>query len=150
MRYSLYTHPVDYVKALRCSYESELNPAAKSTMLQLLVNSRMSLLGHRPICQDTGTAQVFMKLGAEVQFYRRDAHPLLSLQALIDEATRSAYTNPDNPLRATTIDDPLGARKNTKDNTPGQSFCEVTEGDLLEVLVVAKGGGGDVYNFESQ
>jgi fumarate hydratase class I len=144
LQFISYTHPIDYVKALRRAYELEVNPAAKSAMLQLLVNSRMSVLGHRPICQDTGTAQIFIKLGVEVQFYRRDGKSLQSLQALINEATRNAYTNPENPLRATTIADPLGARSNTKDNTPGQLFCEMTEGNLLEILVVAKGGGGDV------
>lgn len=144
LQFISYTHPIDYVKALRRAYEAELNPAAKSAILQLLINSRMSVLGHRPICQDTGTAQIFIKLGIEVQFYRHDTEPLHSLQSLIDEATRIAYTNSENPLRATTIADPLGVRKNTKDNTPGQLFCEITEGGLLEVLVVAKGGGGDV------
>lgn len=144
LQFISYTHPIDYVKALRRAYEAELNPAAKSAILQLLINSRMSVLGHRPICQDTGTAQIFIKLGIEVQFCRHDTEPLHSLQSLIDEATRIAYTNSENPLRATTIADPLGARKNTKDNTPGQLFCEITEGGLLEVLVVAKGGGGDV------
>ena len=144
LQFISYTHPEDYVKALRRAYEAEVNPAAKSAMLQLLVNSRMSLLGHRPICQDTGTAQIFIQLGVEVHFVRRDGNPLQSLQALVDEATRCAYTNPKNPLRATTIADPLGVRKNTRDNTPGQLFCEVVQGDLLEILVVAKGGGGDV------
>lgn len=144
LQFISYTHPVDFVKALRRAYEVESNSAAKSAMLQLLVNSRLSVLGHRPICQDTGTAQVFIKLGIEAQFVRRDHKPLQSLQSLVDEATRRAYMNPENPLRATTIADPLGARKNTKDNTPGQVFCEVVEGDLLEILVVAKGGGGDV------
>ena len=144
LQFISYTHPVDFVEALRRAYEAEVNAAAKSAMLQLLVNSRMSVLGHRPICQDTGTAQIFIKLGIEVQFFRYDEKPLNSLQDLINEATRRAYTNSSNPLRATTIADPLGGRENTKDNTPGQLFCEITDGDLLEILVVAKGGGGDV------
>lgn len=144
LQFISYTHPVDFVEALRRAYEAEVNTAAKSAMLQLLVNSRMSVLGHRPICQDTGTAQIFIKLGIEVQFFRYDEKPLHSLQDLINEATRRAYTNSSNPLRATTIADPLGGRENAKDNTPGQLFCEITNGDLLEILVVAKGGGGDV------
>lgn len=144
LQFISYTHPVDYVKALRRAYEVETNAAAKSAMLQLLVNSRMSVLGHRPICQDTGTAQIFVKLGVEVQFYRYDNSSLKSLQSLADEATIKAYNDPSNPLRATMISDPLGARKNTKNNAPAQVFCEMTEGDQLELLVVAKGGGGDV------
>lgn len=144
LQFISYTHPVDYVKALRRAYETETNAAAKSAMLQLLVNSRMSVLGHRPICQDTGTAQIFVKLGVDVQFYRYDNASLKSLQLLADEATIKAYNDPSNPLRATMIADPLGTRKNTKNNAPAQVFSEISEGDQLELLVVAKGGGGDV------
>jgi len=144
LQFISYTHPVDYVNSLRRAYEAETNAAAKSAMLQLLVNSRMSVLGHRPICQDTGTAQIFLKFGVDVQFYRLDNAPLKSLQSLADVATIKAYNDSSNPLRATMISDPLGARKNTKNNAPAQVFCEMTEGDQLELLVVAKGGGGDV------
>jgi fumarate hydratase class I len=144
LQFISYTHPVDYVKALRRAYEIEKNEAAKSAMLQLLVNSRLSRLGQRPICQDTGLAEVFIKLGVEVQFKRRDASPLRSLQSLVNEAVAAAYKDITNPLRATVVYDPLGTRKNTKDNTPGQVVCELVDGDGCEVLVVAKGGGGDV------
>ena len=91
LQFISYTHPIDYVKALRRAYEVEENEAAKSAMLQLLINSRLSRLGKRPICQDTGLAEVFIKLGIEARFKRRDANPLRSLQTLVNEAVAAAY-----------------------------------------------------------
>jgi fumarate hydratase, class I len=66
------------------------------------------------------------------------------LQRVADEAVRRAYLDRANPLRATMVGDPLGRRLNTRDNTPALVHCELVEGDGLELLVVAKGGGGDV------
>lgn len=139
-----YCHPADFVQALRRAHDAETHTPARDAMAQLLVNSRLSYYGKRPLCQDTGVVQVFVRLGIEVQFTRGDGRRLRSLQALVDEAVHLAYTNPANPLRASLVRDPLGERRNTRDNTPGIVQTELTEGDALEVLVVAKGGGGDV------
>ena len=108
-----YYHPVDYIKALSKAWEKEENPAAKDAMTQILVNSRMCAEGHRPICQDTGIATVFLKVGMNVQW---DAQ--MSVQEMVNEGVRRAYTNPDNKLRASVLADPAGKRQNTKDNTP--------------------------------
>ncbi|MFC5523907.1 fumarate hydratase [Polaromonas jejuensis] len=137
-------HPADFVQALRRAHDAETHAPARDAMAQLLINSRLSYFGKRPLCQDTGVVQVFVRLGAEVQFTRRDGRRLRSLQALVNEAVHQAYTDPANPLRASLVRDPLGARSNTRDNTPGIVQVELTEGDALKVLVVAKGGGGDV------
>lgn len=137
-------HPADYVLALKRALAAETHPPARAAIEQLLVNSRLAAEGRRPVCQDTGVGQVFLRLGIGVAFYRRDGAPLLSLQAMADEAVRRAYTDPVNPLRATMVDDPLGQRRNTRDNTPAVVHCELVEGERLEVLVAAKGGGGDV------
>lgn len=88
--------------------------------------------------------QVFLRVGCGVQFFRRDGTPPRSLQAVADEGVRRAYRDPINPLRATMVADPLGRRTNTRDNTPAVVHCEIVDGESLEVLVVAKGGGGDV------
>ncbi|MEF7616157.1 fumarate hydratase [Aquincola sp. MAHUQ-54] len=137
-------HPPDFVQALRRAHEAETHPPARAALMQLLVNSRLSATHRRPLCQDTGVAQVFARVGMGVRFMRRDGAPLRSLQALADEATRRAYTEPANPLRATMVGDPLGRRANTRDNTPAIVQAELVDGDTLELLVVAKGGGGDV------
>ncbi len=137
-------HPPDFVQALRTAWEAETHPAARGALLQLLVNSRLAAQGRRPLCQDTGLAQVFLRIGVGARFHRRDGGPLRTPQALADAATRRAYTHPANPLRATVVADPLGTRRNTRDNTPAVVHCEIVEGDAVEVLVAAKGGGGDL------
>ena len=144
LQYISHYHPPDFVQALRRAHDAETQPAAKAAMAQLLINSRLSAFGHRPLCQDTGVVQVFLRVGMAVAWQRHDGAPLRSLQALVNEATRQAYTNPANPLRASLVRDPLGARRNTGDNSPGIVQCELVEGNTVEVLVVAKGGGGDV------
>ena len=63
-----YYHPADYIKHLARAYECEESPAAKDAMAQILTNSRMSAEGRRPICQDTGIVNVFLKIGMDVRF----------------------------------------------------------------------------------
>jgi fumarate hydratase class I len=133
-----YYHPVDYIKALGKAYEREESPAAKDAMAQILVNSRMSAEGHRPICQDTGIAVVFLKIGMNVRW---ETHK--SLTEMVNEGVRQAYMHPDNVLRASVLADPAGTRKNTKDNTPAVIHTEVVPGDTVEVTVAAKGGGSE-------
>ena len=137
-------HPPDFVRALRRAFDSETHPPARAAIRQLLVNSRLAALGRRPVCQDTGVGQVFLKVGCGVQFFRLDGAKPWSMQAVADEGVRRAYRDPLNPLRATMVADPLGRRINTRDNTPAVVHSDIVEGDDLEVLVVAKGGGGDV------
>lgn len=137
-------HPVDFLRALRRAFDSETHPPARAAIEQLLINSRLSARGRRPLCQDTGVVQVFLRVGVGVLFVRRDGTAPRSLQAVVDEAVHAAYTDPVNPLRATMVADPLGRRLNTRDNTPAVVFTELVAGDRLEVLVAAKGGGGDV------
>lgn len=139
-----YRHPPDFVRALRRAHAAETHPPAKAALAQLLVNSRMAAQGRRPLCQDTGVAQIFLRVGLGVTWQRHDGQPLQSLQAVVDGAVRTAYGDPINPLRATMVADPLGARANTRDNTPAIVHCELVEGEALDALVVAKGGGGDV------
>jgi fumarate hydratase class I len=133
-----YYHPVDYIKALGKAYEREESPAAKDAMAQILVNSRMSAEGHRPICQDTGIAVVFLKIGMNVRWNTQN-----SLTEMVNEGVRQAYMQPDNVLRASVLADPAGTRKNTKDNTPAVIHTEVVPGDTVEVTVAAKGGGSE-------
>ncbi|MFZ5483354.1 MAG: fumarate hydratase [Pseudomonadota bacterium] len=137
-QYISYYHPLDFVRAVTAAYEREQSPAAKDALAQILVNSRLAAEGHRPICQDTGMAVVFVKLGMNVRFEGD-----LSLQAMIDEGVRRAYTHPDNPLRASVLADPAGARRNTRDNTPAVVYVELVPGDTLDIRLAAKGGGSE-------
>jgi len=133
-----YYHPVDYIRHLARAYEREQNPAARDAMAQILTNSRLCAQGKRPLCQDTGIVNVFMKIGMDVRF----GTPR-SLQDLCDEGVRRGYTHPDNPLRASVLDDPLFARKNTRDNTPCILHVELVPGCTVDVQLAAKGGGSE-------
>ena len=105
-QYISYYHPVDYIKALAAAYEREESPAAKDAIAQILINSRMCAEGHRPICQDTGIALVFLKVGMDVRW-----EATLSVQEMVNEGVRRAYLNPDNKLRASVLLDPAGKRQ---------------------------------------
>ena len=137
-QYISYYHPVDYIKALAQAYEREQSPAAKDAIAQILINSRMCAEGHRPICQDTGIALVFLKVGMDARW---DA--TLSVQEMVDEGVRRAYLNPDNKLRASVLHDPAGKRQNSKDNTPAVVHYEIVPGHHVEVICAAKGGGSE-------
>ncbi|WP_341990121.1 fumarate hydratase [Azorhizobium sp. AG788] len=138
LQYISYFHPADYIVHLTRAYEREASPAAKDAIGQILVNSRMAALGHRPICQDTGLVVAFVKVGMEVRFDTER-----SLNALINEGVRRAYLHADNPLRASMVEDPLFSRRNTRDNAPAVVHVELVPGRTVEITVAAKGGGSE-------
>jgi len=133
-----YYHPLDYIRHLARAYEREESPAAKDAIAQILTNSRMCAEGKRPICQDTGIVNVFLKVGMDVRF-----DSCRSIQELCDEGVRRGYLNPDNKLRASVLADPHFERKNTRDNTPCIVNVELIPGHLVDVQVAAKGGGSE-------
>lgn len=138
LQFMSYFHPKDYIDAVYQAWEREESKAAKDAMAQILVNSRMCAEGKRPLCQDTGIVTVFVKVGMDVQW---DAK--LSLSEMINEGVRRAYLHPDNKLRASILDDPAGARKNTGDNTPAVIHYEMVSGSTVEFEIAAKGGGSE-------
>lgn len=139
LQFISYYHPVDFIEAMYKAYEREQSQAAKDAMAQILINSRMAAMGHRPICQDTGIVCAFVKIGMEVKWDKTN----LTIQEMVDEGTRRAYLNPDNPLRASVVQDPLGVRKNTRDNTPSVVHVEMVPGHKVSVEIAAKGGGSE-------
>ena len=143
LQYISYYHPADYIASLAKAYEREQSPAARDAMAQILINSRMCAEGHRPICQDTGIVNAFVKVGMDVRFVPAPGEEPKDLQQMVDEGVRRAYLDPDNKLRASLLADPAGARKNTKDNTPACVTVELVRGNTVEVTVAAKGGGSE-------
>lgn len=138
LQYISYYHPPDFIAAMSEAYAREENPGAKQAIGQILTNSRMCALGHRPICQDTGSVNVFVDVGVEAELaWTRP------LQEIVDEGARRAYTHDDNPLRASIVRDPLDARKNTGDNTPAMVQVNMVAGDKVDITVSAKGGGSE-------
>jgi fumarate hydratase class I len=139
LQFISYYHPRDYIRALGRAYDREQSPAAKDAIAQILTNSRMCAEGHRPICQDTGIVNVFLKVGMDVRFEGFKG----SLEDAVNEGVRRGYTHPDNPLRASVLDDPQFARKSTKDNTPAVIHVQIVPGGKLSVDIAAKGGGSE-------
>ena len=138
LQFISYYHPKDFVDAMHAAYLKEESQAAKDAMAQILINSRLCAEGRRPICQDTGIVTVFARIGMDVTW---DAE--MSVTDMINEGVRRAYKHPDNVLRASILADPLGARKNTGDNTPAVIHYEAVEGDTVDIDVAAKGGGSE-------
>lgn len=138
LQFVSHVHPADYVRHLARAHAREESPAAKDAIAQILVNSRMALLGKRPMCQDTGVAAVFLKVGMNVRFATRRA-----LDDLVNEGVRRAYLDEANPLRATMVADPLFERRNTGDNAPAMIHVDLVAGDRVEIIVAAKGGGSE-------
>ena len=139
LQYISYYHPADFISHLASAYSREQSPAAKDAIAQILTNSKMSAIGHRPICQDTGIVNVFLKVGMDVKLDGFTG----SLEDAINEGVRRGYNYADNMLRASVVDDPQFARKNTKDNTPAVIFTQIVTGNKMDVTVAAKGGGSE-------
>jgi len=138
LQFISYYHPLDYIQALGRAYEREQSGAAKDAIAQILTNSRMCAEGHRPICQDTGIVNVFLKIGMGVRFDFDS-----SLEDAVNEGVRRAYMDPDNRLRASVLEEADFGRKNTKDNTPAVINVQIVTGNKVEVDVAAKGGGSE-------
>lgn len=139
LQYISYYHPADYIAHLARAYQTEQSPAAKDAIAQILTNSKMCAEGRRPLCQDTGIVNVFLKIGMDVRFEGFAG----SIEDAVNEGVRRGYLNPDNTLRASVLADPLFERKNTKDNTPAVVHMSVVPGSTVEVTVAAKGGGSE-------
>ena len=139
LQYISYYHPADYIAHLARAYEGEASAAAKDAIAQILTNSRLCAEGRRPICQDTGIVNVFLRIGMDVRFEGFSG----SIEDAINEGVKRGYNNPDNVLRASIVADPQFERKNTQDNTPAVVHMTVVPGNTVDVQVAAKGGGSE-------
>lgn len=139
LQYISYYHPADFIEHLARAYAQEQSPAAKDAIAQILTNSKMCAEGRRPICQDTGIVNVFLKIGMDVRFEGFAG----SIEDAINEGVRRGYNDPENTLRASIVADPQFDRKNTKDNTPAVVHMSVVPGNTVDVQVAAKGGGSE-------
>ena len=139
LQFISYYHPSDFIAHLARAYEQEQSPAAKDAIAQILTNSKMCAEGRRPICQDTGIVNVFLKIGMNVRFEGFAG----SIEDAVNEGVRRGYLDPDNKLRASIVSDPHFARKNTGDNTPAVVHMTVVPGNTVDVQIAAKGGGSE-------
>src|SRR3974377_2500431 len=107
LQYISYYHSPDFIAAMGRAYEVEASPAARDAIAQILTNSRLCAEGRRPICQDTGIVNVFLKVGMDVRW---EGFPH-GLEDAVNEGGRRAYLAPDNVLRASIVDRPEGRRR---------------------------------------
>jgi fumarate hydratase class I len=138
LQFISYYHSADFIAHLAEAYERERSHAARDAIAQILTNSRLCAEGHRPICQDTGIVNAFLRIGMDVRWDTSKAPA-----ELVDEGVRRAYCQPENPLRPSIVDDPLFERRNTGDNTPAVTHMEIVPGSTVEVTLGAKGGGSE-------
>ena len=138
LQYISYYHSDDFIQAMTAAYELEQSKPAKDAMLQILTSSKLSALGKRPLCQDTGIVTIFVEVGMNAKFEGDEI-----LEDLINQGVSQAYLNVDNPLRASIVMDPLGKRSNTKDNTPAVIHTRLVQGDKVSFRIAAKGGGSE-------
>jgi fumarate hydratase subunit alpha len=124
----------DVEDALRKAHEKEVSPVGKATLSQILENVEISKQGEFPMCQDTGTAVVFVDMGDQVLI--KDGN----LFEAINEGVRQGYK--DGYLRKSILADPI-ERKNTKDNTPAVIHLDIVKGDKLKIVIAPKGGGSE-------
>ena len=139
LQFISYYHPADYLEHLARAYQLEQSAPARDAIAQILTNSRMCAEGKRPLCQDTGIVNVFLKIGMDVRFEGFSG----SIADAVNEGVRRGYMNPENMLRASVVADPQFERKNTRDNTPAVIQMELVPGNTVEVTVAAKGGGSE-------
>ena len=139
LQYISYYHPKDFVEAMYEAYNREESKPAKDAMAQILINSRMSATGKRPICQDTGMVCAFVKVGMDAKLDDTSR----TITELVNEGVKRGYADEHNPLRASMVFPPHGARKNTKDNTPAIVHIDLVHGDKIDIDIAAKGGGSE-------
>jgi len=125
----------DVIAALEQAQQTEESPLGKEVLSQLLENARIAKQEHVPLCQDCGTAVVFLEIGQETHIIGGD------LYTAVEEGVRQGYTQ--GYLRKTMVNQPFSARINTRDNTPPVIHTEIVPGDRVKIIVMPKGGGAE-------
>lgn len=125
----------DVLDALRRAEESEESPNGREVLKRLLENAEIAARERVPLCQDCGTAVVFLELGQDAHIVGGD------LYTAVEEGVRRGYTQ--GYLRNSMVRQPYSARVNTRDNTPPVIHTEIVRGDRLKITVAPKGGGSE-------
>jgi fumarate hydratase subunit alpha len=125
----------DVVAALRKAEQTEESPLGRAVLRELLENAQIAREGLFPLCQDCGTAVVFLEVGQDVHIVGGDLH------AAVEEGVRQGYTQ--SYLRKSMVRQPFSARINTGDNTPVVLHNDIVTGERLRIVVMSKGGGAE-------
>ena len=125
----------DVIAVLKKARQVEESPAGREVLDTLLKNARVAAAEAIPLCQDCGSAVVFLEIGQDVHVTGGD------LYAAINEGVRRAYT--EGYLRKSMVEGPFSDRKNTGDNTPAVIHTDIVPGDKLKIAIIPKGGGAE-------
>ncbi len=125
----------DVLSALKQAQQTEESPLGREVLSQLIENARIAQEERQPLCQDCGTAVVFLEIGQEIHITGGD------LYAAVEEGVRRGYAQ--GYLRKSMVSQPFSSRINTKDNTPPVIHAEIVPGDRLKIVVMPKGGGAE-------
>ncbi len=125
----------DVLNSLSKARAEEVSPVGRAILDRILENAGVAAEERMPLCQDCGTAVVFLEIGQEVHISGGE------LYAAVEEGVRRGYE--EGYLRKSTVRQPFSARINTKDNTPAVIHSEITPGDRLKIIVAPKGGGSE-------
>jgi len=127
--------PDDVLASLKQARETEESPVGQEVIDRILENADISAKERIPLCQDTGTAVVFLELGQDVHIVGGD------LYAAVNDGVRQGYE--EGYLRKSMVRQPYSGRVNTKDNTPAVIYTDIVAGDRLKIIVMPKGGGAE-------
>ena len=125
----------DVLEALEEARRSEESPLAKDALDKIIRNAEIARQEKLPLCQDCGTAVVFLDIGQDAHIIGED------LNDAVTEGVRRGYT--DGYLRKSMVSQPFSVRKNTGDNTPPVIHTKIVPGDHLRIVVMPKGGGAE-------
>jgi len=127
--------PDDVLASLEQARETEESPVGREVLARILENAVISAKEGIPLCQDTGTAVVFLELGQDAHIVGGD------LYTAVDEGVRQGYN--EGYLRKSIVVQPYSGRLNTRDNTPSVIHTDIVDGDRLKITVMPKGGGAE-------
>jgi len=125
----------DVLAALEQAEQTEESLLGRAILRELLENAQIAREGVFPLCQDCGTAVVFIDVGQDVHIVGAKLHDA------VDEGVRQGYDQ--GFLRKSMVRQPFSARINTGDNTPAVLHTEIVPGDRLRIAVMSKGGGAE-------
>jgi len=125
----------DVLAALKQAQQIEESPLGKEVLHQIIENAQIAERKNLPLCQDCGTAVIFLEIGQEVHIVGGD------LYTAVTEGVRQGYTQ--GYLRKSMVSQPFSARKNTNDNTPPVIHTEIVAGDRIKVICLCKGAGAE-------
>lgn len=125
----------DVREAFAVASQREVSPLGKRVLIQLIDNMSIAANERVPMCQDTGTAVVFLEIGQDVHLTGG------ALRDAVNEGVRRAYTG--GYLRPSIVARPIGERVNTRDNTPAILHIDIVDGDAIQLSLLAKGGGAE-------